>query len=376
MLCMFAVMKEKKRKKKKYDLKKLAISIGILVLVSVAIKIISTFSRWVEGYYSTGIYVYISTFLRAITRWVPFSVGDVLYSVLALFFIIKFITFIRIILRKQATARFFLYSLLKVVRFFLWVYIIFNLLWGINYERLGIAHQLQIQPAQYSTIELKTLTDSLLERVNTARRAMGDSAFKYPSQQEVFAEAIKAYKNVQQQYPFLAYPQPCIKATLYGNFANYLGFQGYYDPFTGESQVDVTIPPFIIPYTTTHEVSHQIGYGTEDEANFVGYLAGKASTNPLFHYSIYFDLFNYANSALFFRDSAAARANYKALDTLIKIDERAYRKFLISYRNPVDRYMTSLYDSYLKANNQPNGMDTYSEVISWLVAYQKKYKEL
>jgi hypothetical protein len=369
---MFAVMKEKKR----YDLKKLAISVGILFLVSAVIKIISTFSGWIEAWYATGIYVYISTFLRVITRWVPFSVGDVLYSVLALFFIIKFITFISIIFRRQATGRFFLYSLLKVIRFLLCVYVIFNLLWGLNYERLGIAHQLQIQPAQYSTEELKTLTDSLLVRVNTARKAMGDSNFQYPSHKEVFAEAITAYKNVQQQYSFLAYRQPCIKATLYGNFANYLGFQGYYDPFTGESQVDVTIPPFIIPYTTTHEVSHQIGYGTEDEANFVGYLAGKASTDPLFHYSIYFDLFNYANSALFYRDSAAARANYKALDTLIKKDERAYRKFLISYRNPVDHYMTALYGSFLKANNQPNGMDTYSQVISWLVAYQKKYKEL
>jgi hypothetical protein len=35
--------------------------------------------------------------------------------------------------------------------------------------------------------------------------------------------------------------------------------------------------------------------------------------------------------------------------------------------------MLKMYDSYLKMNNQPKGQRTYNEVITWLVAYYKKY---
>jgi hypothetical protein len=35
-----------------------------------------------------------------------------------------------------------------------------------------------------------------------------------------------------------------------------------------------------------------------------------------------------------------------------------------------------LYGNYLKANNQPKGIETYNEVVSWLIAYRKKYGEL
>ncbi len=54
---------------------------------------------------------------------------------------------------------------------------------------------------------------------------------------------------------------------------NYLGFTGYYNPFTGEAQVNTTVPQFLLPNIALHEMGHQIGYAKEDEANFSAYLA-------------------------------------------------------------------------------------------------------
>jgi len=369
---MFATM----NKTKPIHFRRLLISTFVLIAAAAIVKIVSLYPEWIEKYYSTGIYIYISVFIRAITRWFPFSFGDVLYAVFAIFLVIKLVNIIKAIVRKTVTRQSFFLSILKIIRFFLWLYLVFNIFWGLNYNRLGIAYQLQIQPEKYSTQELKALTDSLVMKLNFARRSLGDSTYQYPSDKEIFAQTIVAYGNVEKRFPFLHYNQPCIKSSLYGKPGDYLGFEGYYNPFTAESQVNTTIPAFLIPYTTTHEVAHQLGYGDEDEANFVGYLTAKASTDMVFHYSVYFDLFNYANGELFFRDSVAARANYHALDTLVKRDEKIYRKFLIEYRNPVDHYITILYGDYLKANNQPRGMDTYDEVVAWLIAYQKKYGAL
>ncbi|MEP6845403.1 MAG: DUF3810 family protein, partial [Panacibacter sp.] len=107
-----------------------------------------------------------------------------------------------------------------------------------------------------------------------------------------------------------------------------------------------------------------------------GYLAAISSNDQRFHYSAYFDMFSYANNELFLRDSIAARANYKLLDTLVRKDIQDYRKFILAHKNPVGPLIDMMYGKYLKANNQPNGLQTYDEVIGWLIAYRKKYGEL
>ena len=96
---------------------------------------------------------------------------------------------------------------------------------------------------------------------------------------------------------------------LTGVAGNYLGFLGYYNPFTGEAQVNTKVPAFIIPFTTCHEIAHQFGFASESEASFVGYLVIRSGNSPVFKYSAYFDLFGFANGELYSRDSVAAKQN-------------------------------------------------------------------
>src|SRR6185295_5285048 len=102
----------------------------------------------------------------------------------------------------------------------------------------------------------------------------------------------------------------------------------------------------------------------------------KSGNSPVFKYSTYFDLFGYANSELYSRDSVAARQNVKLLDTLVKKDILVYRQYLKNYENPIEPLLTKLYGTYLKAHNQPKGIESYNEVVAWIVAYYKKYGEL
>jgi len=184
------------------------------------------------------------------------------------------------------------------------------------------------------------------------------------------------YRNAQNQYPYLNYQHADVKQMFFGTIGSYSGFLGYYNPFTGEAQVNTTAPDFVIPFTTCHEMAHQLGYGSESEASFIGYLITKYNNKPEFNYSAYFDLFSYANSELFQRDSIAAKQNVKLLDTLVKRDYAVYRKYLRDYRNPIEPLLVKLYGNYLKANNQPKGIESYDEVVAWIVAYYKKYGSL
>jgi hypothetical protein len=123
-------------------------------------------------------------------------------------------------------------------------------------------------------------------------------------------------------------------------------------------------------------MAHQLGYASEKQANFVGYLAAVQSTDTLFHYSAYFDLFNYANHEMFSRDSVKAKENYKNLDTLVKLDYKELREFTNKNKNPVEPIMRLFYDQYLRANQQAKGARSYNEVVGLLIAHYKKYKRI
>lgn len=348
----------------------------ILAILAVGLWCFSAFPVLVEKYYSTKFYTWFSSILRLLQGYIPFSVGDILYAIIIIWLIKKTVTLIILLFNKRWNKKSFLNGLHKTINRLLWLYIIFNIFWGLNYDRLGIAYQLKFEPAKYDTSSLKQITADLIKKVNAYRLQVRDAQLVYPGNKEIFRRTTEAYEQVQKRFPFLRYNNPSIKRSLFSEAGNYLGYLGYYNPLTGEAQVNVKVPKFSIPYITCHEVAHQLGYASESEANFVGYLAAKSSADKLFNYSVYFDLFNYANNELFYRDSMTARENYKKLDTLVKLDIKAYRKYVLQYRNQIEPFIRIFYNNYLKANNQPKGIESYNEIVAWLIAYQKKYGEI
>ena len=345
-------------------------------MLAIVIRLYSADSLRVENGYSTGFYQPLSAFLRRVLGWLPFSFGDILYGLAVAWILWKFIKVVRAIFKKQVTKDRFFRGALKLAAIFLTVYVCFNTFWGINYKRKGIAGQLQLTMGNYTNDELKKMNGLLVERVNAAKLFLVNSKTAYPSNPELFRMVQHAYSSIDSIYPFLQYHTISIKSSLWGWMGNYTGFTGYYNPFTGEAQVNTTIPKFILPYTTCHEVAHQLGYAKENEANFVGYLAASASADTLLHYSVYLDLFIYSNRNLFRSDSLAARTFYKALIPPIKDDLNEWRNFNTRHRNPIEPIIRWAYGKYLESNEQPQGVLSYDEVTGFLIAYYKKYGRL
>src|SRR6187455_2291256 len=131
----------------------------ILLIISVIlIKFASTQSLWVEENYSNGIYPYISKFQRSIFGWIPFSIGDLFYAFLVLVVIFRSFRFFKLLFQKKLTRSYFVTALQQAIFFFLFVYVFFNLLWGLNYNRKGISYQLGIEVKKYSLADVDTLT--------------------------------------------------------------------------------------------------------------------------------------------------------------------------------------------------------------------------
>jgi hypothetical protein len=342
-----------------------------VILLAIAIKILSLSPVWVERYYSNGIYPVVSRFQRLLFGWIPFSVGDILYLFVGIWFVFRLLSLIRRLIRRQVDKAWLWATGRRIIFALLLVYVLFNGLWGLNYDRVGLpAANFNAQP--YTTPELANLLTIVCSRLNTLDSLGGLDSTRISSSRVLFKDAVRAYDSLAVHAPYFAYSTASIKSSLYGYLNDYLGFGGYYNPFTGEAQVNTTLPDLEQPFTACHEMGHQLGYAKEDEANFCGYLATRRSPDPAFRFSVYADLYLYTARELYLRDSNLVRPLRDHLRPFVRQYFRQVQRFNRRFENPFEPAVRGLYGHYLKANKQPQGLMTYNEMVAWLIDYAQK----
>ena len=352
----------------------------LLILLTIFIKIFSQSQQRVENYYSNGFYPWFSSVLRLLFGWFPFSIGDVFYAALGLWILVKAIKGIISVFKKQVTWITFGKGFANTIMFLLTMYVVFNIFWGINYNRKDIAGHLDLKQDSFNLQDYKDINRLLVEKVNSAKQYLVDNHTAYSDNAELFREVKAAYDEAEKQYPFMHYRPVSLKSSLWGWMGNYTGFTGYYDPFSGEAQVNTTVPRFLLPFTSCHEVGHQLGFAKENEANFVGYLAASASKDTMFKYSVYLDLFLYANRTLALNGMMQHDTSFviykNQLIQPVKDDLLELRNFYDRHRNPVEPLVRKGYAFYLRRNQQPHGMKSYDEVTDFIIAYYKKFGKI
>ena len=339
----------------------------ILLPGIILVKLAASSPYFIEKYYASGFYPATSTLQRYVLGWVPFSIGDLLYLLAGISILWLLVKAFRYLRSDTKTKSGLLLGVGNLISIIICIYLSFNILWGLNYNRNSPAARFGlVEQDSAAAPELARISAILLDKTNRSR----------PSHFISFARsraiAIDLFK---EQGPLHVIPAS-IKPSLFGKLGNYMGYSGYYNPFSGEAQVNTTVPDFLIPFVTCHEMAHQAGFAKENEANFVGFLAARKSTDSSMLYSTYFNMFLYANGQLRRLDSAVARSNYEKLSAGALADLASYRLFLKKYDSPLGTFVDAFYDRYLKLNQQPAGAMTYNRVVLWLLAYYKKNGDL
>ena len=265
-----------------------------LIALTIFVKLLSLNEVWVEEYYTYGFYPYISRLLRLLFGWIPFSVGDFIYLATIIYLVFKAFKYLKILASRREKKYLGLVLLKKLLRVAIVIYLVFNIFWGLNYNRLGVSSQLKLDVREYSIGSLDTLTITLQDRLNFwANTVDSFQRISMNKNRILFEEGELAYNKAKQQMPFLTYQNSSIKPSMFSTIGHYFGFTGYYNPFSGEAQIKTNAPFFIKPFVVTHEIGHQLGYAKENEANFVAFLACRNSPNAEFRYSLYFEMYQY-----------------------------------------------------------------------------------
>jgi len=341
-------------------------SIYKTLLVSTSLSLLifffGLFPLLVQKYYSTGIYPYISSSLRFISAIFPFAIGDIIYVLLiafALYKIIRFFQYRKLLIKKDR-----IIVPLQILNFFLVLYIIFKIVWGLNYSRPSVSEALGIGNEKYSVKELVLLGDYFVQKTNDLKIKQT----KVPAYSIHYLEtsSSKAYDLMEKKNSLFQYKNPCLKSVLSTWLTSKAGIEGYYAPLTGEANMNMALPDFVKPYVSCHEIAHQLGISYEDEANLLGYLTASNSPDVNYQYAANYEMLRYILFEIRMKSPQDYKLLYDKLSPKVLADFKIEKEFWRKYNGDMFGYMDAAFDSFLKLNNQPKGIDSYQDIVIWL----------
>jgi hypothetical protein len=153
-----------------------------------------------------------------------------------------------------------------------------------------------------------------------------------------------------------------------------MGFGGYLNPFTNESQVNFKLPMFGFPNVVCHEMAHQIGFASESECNFIGFLAGIKNEDLYFQYSALSNALRYCMSNIAMKNEKQFEILKNKINLGIIANYKESDLFWKQYDTIIDKGFHAFYDQFLKTNQQEDGIDSYSKFVDLLINYYKGKK--
>ena len=350
------------------------LSLPLQILV---VQLLSLNPHLVEKLYTGNLYKKLSEFLRMVFGSVAVPVGQILFYSLVIGLLVAIIKHVKKLVQKQISWREFgQSSLLGIVTFLSLFYFLFTGMWALNYHRRPIEEIAQLPKDSVSTQELELLCRRLIQLTNASRQQVTlneQQPVRFSlNKQQLLAQAPRGFAAVSKNFPEMAYTYPSVKSVYVPEVMSFFGVSGIYFPFTGEANVNMHPPAYLLPGTICHEMAHQIGFASEDEANYVAYLTCRFNPEPAFQYSGNYMAMKYAMNRLKKVRPQAYKKLEKLYSTGLKQDVAENRLYWEKFQNPLEVFSAYFYDLFLKANDQRDGIKSYSKVVELLMGEYRK----
>ena len=341
----------------------------------------SYFPQFIETYYSKRINKWFIQILSQLTGLFPFSIFEILIYLIVIGLLGLILYYlIRIYHEKQKWRQLIFQFLLNLFSSICLGYTLFVWFWGINYHRPSLEVNFGLQQGYYHETDLVNLYTHLIKQSNKARLFVQENEqgvfIANGDYHDIFSRASVGYDVASKTYPILAgdYGEP--KPILASSLMNYTNITGIYSPFTAEANVNIAVPDSTLLFTTMHEMAHQRGYASENEANFIAFITCIHHTDTDFIYSGYLSALRYTNIAL-------SKVNHQALMTLneqlnegVKRDLRYLNEFWAQYEGKVEKTFNTMNQTYLTLNGVSDGVQSYGRVVDLLLAYYDNQNKL
>jgi hypothetical protein len=172
-------------------------------------------------------------------------------------------------------------------------------------------------------------------------------------------------------HPSTEVPRGRTKPLISSGLFTYLGIGGFYFPFTGEANINTWAPPWQQPHTRAHEMSHQRFVASENEANFMGFLAAVHSDEPLARYSGWLFAQRQVLRALIRLDVESGYDRLLMRYPGVQRDVNESRAFWTQYDGALSDMGNAVNDVYLKVNRVKGGTQSYGRSLRLIVSWAR-----
>ena len=345
-----------------------------LAVLMIVLSLISR--RFAEAYCRT-----VGGFLRAllakITGIFPFSLAETLFFaglILLLYGIIRCLSdAVRKIPYEKRFERPFNKAIVAVVLFCFTFY-------GLNFapcnRRVSLADNLGIVRAPVSAKQLYNTSlfvtrelSACLDSGAIRYRPSGLSALPY-SFDELSERLNDAYDAAYASYPFLTRIHAPVKRIALSGPMTYTHISGIYIPYTGEANININYPDYVIAFSAAHEMAHQRGISHEDEANFVAFLILYNSGDDYFRYSALCELYNYLSDALYSADEELFYSSLYATPRAVLREMTGFSDFFAPYSNSAaSKVADTVNNASIQLRGDREGSASYDMMVDLAVAY-------
>ncbi len=260
-------------------------------------------------------------------------------------------------------------SLLLTVALIL--YLLLCLLLGASYRADSFQDRSGLRGTPQSVETLGEVTEFFARRLAEAALTVprnADGTFAVP-REEIFGEAVNVYRGAEARFPLLTLKDVRPKEALFSRLMSAFNYTGFYFPYTGEATLNVDPPDNLLPATIAHEMAHQRGVSSEQEANFVAVLACTESGIAAYEYSGWLFGFVHLGNALYSRDPDTYYAAAALLPPEVWADLNANREYWAQFETKAAEVSDKVYDTMLKSYGQSMGVQSYGAVVDLLLAW-------
>jgi hypothetical protein len=309
----------------------------------------------VERWYSRGVYPIWQRGATMVSNLVPFALFDLLLIAAAVFVAVTVARGWRAGSRLRALARLTLVAGIAAI----W----FQLAWGLNYRRVPIAESLGLQAEGHADDALARFARAAAAHAAATAADLDRDTPITPSR--MLAELSSGFERAQRRAGLARTARPGRpKRSLFNPYFRWASIDGVTNPFVPETLVVSGLTPAEAYVTIAHEWAHLAGYASEDEANFVAWLAClEAGGGPAYNAWL-FALTKAARAA----PREQAREWMGAAGPLAARDLQAIRERLLRSSPALTQAASSVYDRFLRANRVEGGIESYDQVLKLMLA--------
>ncbi len=326
----------------------------------------------IEAVYGHGLFQLVRTVLDFSIGLLPFAFTYVIFG-LVLLGILRFA--MQVFRQDWLRLSTYFLNILHLTNIAGWVIFAFYWLWGFNYDRISLMDRLPWSPEAITKAAFVDESKIVLQSLAQIRSHYDHDidqrldSFDFSTMERRLREETADIAS-GLRYTVLGRIK-CRQLKPPGILLR-LSTAGFYNPFSGECNIDIGLHPLQKPFIMAHEFFHGMGVGGEGDCNFLAYVTCRNSDDPLIRYSGELAYWRYVRGN-FRRLAPDEFKQYLAhLPEKVKLDLEEIDKTVHKYPDIMPKARDAFYDAYLRTNHMHDGMANYGKVVNYVMQWRKE----